>query len=127
MASAFDTALAGAVPAFMGVFGETITLESQVSGAKSILAIVRRESRQAVGANSAELEHEEMQIEVKTSFTDAVAYTAKEFGFEGNTGDVYTIDGETWYLAAIDGRKAYAGMYWLTLKSKQIPYGAELG
>lgn len=120
MGSLIDTIMASKTGLFLSRAGETISLSPNGGAAKDIEAIVRRETRQ-IASSSGDITYEEMLVEVKTTFADGSAYTAKEFGEDGNSGDVLTIDTEPWYLAQIqDGRKGYAGMYSLRLKSKRV-------
>lgn len=128
MASLFDTALADATPNMLSIFGETIQLDPNGIGSPAdILAIVRRETRQVVSGNSSEHIYDEMIVDVKATFASGSAYTAKEFGQDGNVGDDLTIDSEHWYVAEVlNGRKAYAGMYSLRCKTVKMADPAEL-
>lgn len=128
MASNFDTTMQSTNAGLLTLHGETIQLDPNgIGSAADILAIVRRETRQVVSGNSSEHIYDEMIIDVKATFASGSAYTAKEFGQDGNVGDDLTIDAEHWYVAEVlNGRKAYAGMYSLRCKTVKMADPAEL-
>ena len=120
MASAFETILESTAPTFMGFQGEDISYTPQGGVAKTIKAIVQRETRPRVSMNSQELDHDEMQVQIRGDSDTLGETTPKEFGEEGNTGDSFTVSGETWYVAELLNRKPVGGWFTLRVKDKKV-------
>ena len=128
MSDAFEALFAAAAPGMLSALGgQTIALTPQGGSPKNIQVIVRSETRDPVTTNEASLDHEVMQAEIAATFDDGSAYTCKEFGKDGNSGDSLLINGKTWYVAEIlNGRAAFGGMYSVMLKDQQIPDASDL-
>src|SRR3990167_9877217 len=104
----------------MGFQGEDISYTPQGGVAKTIKAIVQRETRVRVSMNSQDLDHDEMQVQIRGDSDTLGETTPKEFGEEGNTGDSFTVSGETWYVAELLNRKPVGGWFTLRVKDKKV-------
>lgn len=115
MPSAFDQVMAAAVPQELATFGEDVTYTPVTGGAKTIKAIVQRESRQGEYGGGETNETNSIIIRISARNDTEGQVTVNEVE-SGNAPDTVTIDGKIWIVQRKLSAGANAGTHKLLLQ-----------